>query len=189
MKTLLQNMVKALEYMQLRLPGLSYHIEENKLYFKSLSVDQDFIALDFLFEVEITPAGKAIYKKTGFVSAYIYDSEEFLTLTEAMLRLANKHGLDIHFAADALDDVAALTPPFEEIPFRIYNLHPKNSQAVIAFKPESQINILRTFNRDKCLLALKLNDKYPLKSEVLSKVRARLSAFNTAYPDQLVLIP
>lgn len=189
MMTLLQNMVKALDYMQLRLPGLSYHIEENKLYFKSLSVDQDFIALDFLSEVEITPSGKAIYKKTGFVSAYIYDSEEFLTLTEAMLRLANKHGLDIYFAADALDDVAALTPPFEEIPFRLYKLFPKNSKAVIAFNPDSQINILRTFNRQKCLQAIELNDKYPLKPHVLSKIRARLSAFNTAYSHQLGLIP
>lgn len=189
MMTLFQNMIKALDYMQLRLPELSYHIEENKIYFKSLSCDQDFIALDFLFEVEITPSGKAIYKKTGFVSAYIYDGEEFLTLTEAMLRLANKLGLDIHFAADAKDDVAALTPPYQEIPFRAYKLFPKNSKAVIFFKPESQINILRTFNRDKCLLALKLNDKYPLKPHVLSKIRARLSAFNTAYPVQLGLIP
>lgn len=188
MKTLFQYMVDALDYMHLRLPDLSYQIEENKLYFKSLSGHQDFIALDFLPDLEITPSGEAIYKKTGFVSAYIYDGEEFLTLTQAMLRLANKLGLDIHFAADAKDDVAALTPPFQEIPFRTYKLFPKNSKAVIFFNPESQINILRTFNRHKCLQAIKLNDKYPLNPIVLSKLRSRLTSFDTAYSAQLELV-
>lgn len=180
-------MVESLDFCHLRLPSLSYYIEKNKLYFNSIDGSKGFIEIDFLNTIDVTPTGVIKEKATGFINCYKYDGDEFLTLTQVVLRLANNLGLDIHFGADALEDVAALTPPFQEIPFRTYKLFPKNSKAVIAFNPESQLNILRTFNRHKCLLALELNKKYPLKPLVLSKLRARLSAFNTANAAQVGL--
>lgn len=188
MKTLFKCMVKTLDYFNLRLPQVNYYIDKNNLCFTLPDGTKGFIEVDFVSTIEVNQDGNIQDKETGFVMAYKYDGQEFLTTPDVVLGLANKYQLNIFFGGTACDDVAALTPPFSYNPFRFYTEFPKLSTAILFFNPEDQLKSINDFNRTQCVQAFKFNDKYPLSSPVITKLEQRLISYHTAYAEQLEIL-
>lgn len=185
MKTLFKCMVDNLDYLTLRLPQLSYHAERDTIVFRLKNGTTGQVTVKFTNKIEINAKGELVNKKEGFVVGYLFDNQEFLTLAEVVLRIANNHELNIYFGSTACDDIEALTPPFNANPFRTYTEFPRLSKAVLLFNPADQIKCIKSFNRVQCLDGLKFSDVYLLSNNVIATLKQRLKAYNTAHAEQL----
>lgn len=185
MKTLFKCMVDTLDYLTLRLPQLSYHAERDTIVYRLKDGTTGQVTVRFTNKIEINSNGELVNKKECFVLGYLFDNQEFLTLADVVLRIANNHELNIYFGATACDDVEALISPFNSNPFRTYTEFPRLAKAVLLFNQADQLKCIKTFNRVQCLDGFKFSEIYPLSNKVIATLKQRLKAYNTAHAEQL----